>query len=125
MQRRCAEPRRQHRLRCFSPWRGSSTGRECGSGADQTARTAGASSLREPPGRVAQEQADGGFPVLAIRRGRLGVARSGDLGEFVLTYHDRQNDFAARASLAQNAGTLGCRLRHWWSPVTIEIRYGG
>jgi len=40
MQRRCAEPRRQHRFRCFSPWRGSSTGRECGSGADQTARTA-------------------------------------------------------------------------------------
>jgi hypothetical protein len=40
MQRRCAEPRRQHRFRCFSPWRASSTGRECGSGADQTARTA-------------------------------------------------------------------------------------
>jgi hypothetical protein len=39
MQRRCAEPRRQHRFRGFTPWRGSSTGRECGSGADQIAST--------------------------------------------------------------------------------------
>jgi hypothetical protein len=39
MKRRCAEPRRQHRLRCFSLWRASSRGRECGSGADQIAST--------------------------------------------------------------------------------------
>jgi predicted aldo/keto reductase-like oxidoreductase len=30
-----------------------------------------------------------------------------------------------RASLAQNAGTLGCRHRHWSCPMNIEIRYGG
>jgi hypothetical protein len=41
MKRRCAEPRRQHPFRRFTPWRGSSTGRECGgSGANQIARTA-------------------------------------------------------------------------------------
>jgi hypothetical protein len=40
MQRRCAEPRRRHRFRWFSSWLGSSTGCECGSGANQTAKTA-------------------------------------------------------------------------------------
>jgi len=30
-------------------------------------------------------------------------------------------DFAARASLAQHAGPLGCRHRHRWSPMNIEI----
>jgi hypothetical protein len=24
---------------------------------------------------------------------------------------------------AQNAGTLGCRHRHWWSAMNIEISY--
>jgi hypothetical protein len=82
-------------------------------------------SLHEPPNRIAKKQADGGFPDLAICRGRLGVTGPGDLAELVLTNHDGQYDFAARASLAQHAGTLGCRHRHWWSPMTIEIRYGG
>jgi hypothetical protein len=49
-----------------------------------------ASSLREPPDRIVQKQSDGRFPVLAIRRGGLGVAGSGDLGELVLTHHDGQ-----------------------------------
>jgi hypothetical protein len=54
MQRRCAEPRRQHRLRCFSPWRASSTGRECGSGADQTARTAAPATRCNDVARIGQ-----------------------------------------------------------------------
>jgi hypothetical protein len=60
-------------------------------------------SVHQPPDRVGQEQADSRFPVLAIRRGRLGVAGPGDLGEFVLTHHDGQQDLAVRASLAQHA----------------------
>jgi hypothetical protein len=43
------------------------------------------SSLRQPPDRIAEEQADGCFPALAVRRGRLGVAGSGDLHELVLS----------------------------------------
>jgi hypothetical protein len=82
-------------------------------------------SLHQSPDRVAQEQADGGFAILAIRRGRLGVTGSSDLSEFVLTDYDGQYDLPARASLAQHAGTLGRRHRHWWSPMSIEIRYGG
>jgi hypothetical protein len=75
------------------------------------------SSLRQPPDRIAEEQADGCFPALAIRRGGLGVTGPGDLGEFVLTHHDGQHDFPGCASLAQHAGTLCCGHRHWWSPM--------
>jgi hypothetical protein len=78
-------------------------------------------SLHQSPGRVAEEQADGGFPVLAIGRGCLGITCARDLGEFVLTHHDAQYDFAACASLAQHAGALGSRHRHWWCPMNIEI----
>jgi hypothetical protein len=44
--------------------------------------------------------------------------------QFVLTHHNGQHGFAGRASLAQHAGTLGCRHRHWRCPMNIEIRYG-
>jgi hypothetical protein len=60
---------------------------------------------------------------LRSRRGRLAAPGPSDLQELVLTHHDSQHDFAARASLAQHAGTLGCRHRHWWSPMNIEISY--
>jgi hypothetical protein len=62
-------------------------------------------SLRHPPDRVVQKQSDGRFPVLAICRGRLGVAGPSDLGELTLTHHDDQHDLAARASLAARGGT--------------------
>jgi hypothetical protein len=81
-------------------------------------------SLYQSPGRVAEEQADGGFPVLAIRRCCIRVTGPGDLGELVLTRHDGQYDLAVRAPLAQHAGTLGCRYRQWWCPMNIEISYG-
>jgi hypothetical protein len=45
-------------------------------------------SLHEPPDRVAKEQVNSRFLGFAIRRGRLGAAASGYLGEFVLTEHD-------------------------------------
>ena len=83
-----------------------------------------AQSLRQSPDRIAKEHADGGFPAPAVRRGRLGVPGSGDLREFVLTHRDGQYDFADRPSLAPNAGTLGCRHRHWWCPMNIEINDG-
>jgi hypothetical protein len=38
-------------------------------------------SLHQPPDGVAQKQSDGRFPCLAVRRSRLDVAGSGDLGE--------------------------------------------
>jgi hypothetical protein len=41
-------------LRCFSPWRGSSTGRECGSGANQTARTAAPATQCNDVARIGQ-----------------------------------------------------------------------
>jgi hypothetical protein len=44
--------------------------------------------------------------------------------QFVLTHHNGQHGFAGSASLAQHAGTLGCRHRHWWCPMDIEISYG-
>jgi hypothetical protein len=45
-------------------------------------------------------------------------------GQFVLTHHNGQHGLAGSASLAQHAGTLGCRHRHWRCPMNIEIRYG-
>ena len=79
-------------------------------------------SVHRPPDHVAQEQADRRFPVLAIGRGCIRVTGPGDLGELVLTHHDAQHDFVGRASLAQHAGTLGCRHRHWWCPVKHRLR---
>jgi hypothetical protein len=67
--------------------------------------SASASSARKKPTAASRPY--------AICRGRLGVTGPSDLGELVLTHHDSQHDYAGRASLAQHAGTLGCRHRHW------------
>jgi hypothetical protein len=42
----------------------------------------------------------------------------------VLAEHDGKYDFAARASLAQYTGTLGCRHRHWLVPMSIKKSRG-
>jgi hypothetical protein len=54
MKRRCAEPRRQHPFRRFTPGRGSSTGRECGSGADQIASTVASTTQCNDVARIGQ-----------------------------------------------------------------------
>jgi hypothetical protein len=79
----------------------------------------------QPPRGVAQEQADGRFPVLAVRRDRLGVAGPGDLGEFVLTHHNGQHGFAGRASLRAARGTARLPSSPLVVPMNIEIRYAG
>jgi hypothetical protein len=75
--------------------------------------------LGEVPAELSAEA-----PLRAFISGKCLASGPGDLAEFVLTNQDGQYDFAARASLAQHAGTLGCRHRHWWCPMNIEISYG-
>ena len=70
-----------------------------------------------PQDRVGQEQADGRFPHLAIRRGRLGVTGLSDLGELVLTHHDGQHDLAL-GPLRGLPVALGAAPRSWRGGAT-------